>query len=168
MLTSLLLLRAQYCFHPSSRTSSKGPEHKKYVIQRGPEEKNYLSNFPRIMLWLWGRKRNRRMRYPLIKALLKRYLSLVRIFFFINYMSSFRKIKVAPYVQGHQIENRSQVPEASCSSVHSMSERHIGEIISKDVTKHCSRKTITKGSQGSFTLILNSFTLHCPQAFQIC
>lgn len=73
---------------------------------------------------------------------------------FICYTSSFRKIEVGSYVQGHQIKNISQVPEAPCSSVHSMSKRHIGEIMSKDIIKHCSTKTITKGLQGLFTLIL--------------
>lgn len=47
-------------------------------------------------------------------------------------------------------------------------ERHIGEIMSKDVTKHCSTKTRTKGSQGLFILIFNSLILDCPQSFQIC
>lgn len=108
------------------------------------------------------------MRCPLINALLKRDPFLVRIFFFIRYTSSFRKIKVASYVQGHQFENRSQVPEAPSSSVQSMGERLIGKIMSKDVSKHCSTKTITKGTQGLFTLTFNIFTLYCPQAFQIC
>lgn len=106
------------------------------------------------------------MRCPLINALLKRDLFLVRVFFFIRYTSSFRKIKVASYVQGPQFENRSQVPEAP-SSVQSMGERHIGKM-SKDVGKHCSTKTITKGTQGLFTLTFNTFILDCPQVFQIC
>lgn len=105
------------------------------------------------------------MRCLLISALLKRYPTFVEIFFFIRYTFSFRKIKVASYVQGHQFENRSQVPEAPFASMHSMGERHIGEIMSKDVTKHCSTKTITKGSQGLFKLIFNSLTLDRPQSF---
>lgn len=167
MLTSFLLLRAQYCFHPSSRISSKRLEHKKCIIQRWPEEKNFLVTSP-ASYCVSGEERDRRTRCSLINAFLKRYPSLVRIFASFATHPASEKSKWASYVQGHPFANRSQVPEALFPSVHSMAESHTGEIMSKDVTKHRSTKTITKGSQGLLTLIFNCLTTDCPQSFQIC
>lgn len=167
MLTSFLLLRAQYCFHPSSRISSKRLEHKKCIIQRWPEEKNFLVTSP-ASYCVSGEERDRRTRCSLINAFLKRYPSLVRIFCFICYTSSFRKIKVGILCTRPSICEQIPSARSSFSSVHSMAESHTGEIMSKDVTKHRSTKTITKGSQGLLTLIFNCLTTDCPQSFQIC